>query len=89
MGEPMIPMWSGVVEMILRIAIISLFMKEVGFKATAYAEVGAWVGALLMNMIAFAVILGKKIEKKDETSIDLTVARKKEIEGYEGIVYRR
>ena len=89
MGAPMVPMWSGVVEMVLRISIISFFMKEVGFKATAYAEVGAWVGALIMNMCAFAVVLGRKIEKKEETNIDLTIVGKKEIEGYEGVVYRR
>ena len=89
MGAPMVPMWSGVIEMVLRISIISFFMKEVGFKATAYAEVGAWVGALIMNMCAFAVVLGRKIEKKEETNIDLTIVGKKEIEGYEGVVYRR
>ena len=88
MGEPMIPMWSGVAEMVLRIGAISLFMKDVGFKATAYAEVAAWVGALLMNMIAFAVILGRKTEKA-EAPIDLTIVGKKEIESYEGVVYRR
>lgn len=63
MEYPFIPMISGVFEMALRISVIVIFSSIIGFNATAYAEVAAWVGALLMNMIAFIVYLSKE-EKK-------------------------
>ena len=53
MGKPMLPMLSGILEMILRIAVISTLMGRIGFRATAYAEISAWVGAFLVNAYAF------------------------------------
>ncbi|MCR4588612.1 MAG: MATE family efflux transporter [Lachnospiraceae bacterium] len=53
MGKPMLPMISGIVEMVLRIFVISFFMTRIGFPATAYAEIAAWVGALIINAYAF------------------------------------
>lgn len=53
MGKPMLPMISGILEMILRIAVISYFIGRIGFRATAYAEISAWIGALLVNAYAF------------------------------------
>lgn len=58
MGRPMLPMISGIVEMVLRIVIISLLIGRFGFKAAAYAEVGAWVGALIINVYALFIALG-------------------------------
>lgn len=52
MGKPMLPMASGILEMILRIFVISFLMNRLGFKATAYAEISAWVGALMVNAFA-------------------------------------
>ena len=63
MGFPLVPMISGIAEMILRIGTISLFIGEIGFKATAYAEICAWVGAMLMNAIAFKVIYTRESSK--------------------------
>jgi len=57
MGHPVPPMWSGVLEMVLRIAVISLFSGIIGIKAAAYAEVAAWCGALIINVVAFIRIL--------------------------------
>jgi len=57
MGHPVPPMWSGVLEMLLRIAVITLFTSSLGFRAAAYAEVAAWGGALIVNVIAFCKIL--------------------------------
>lgn len=57
MGYPLVPMCSGIVEMVLRIGTIALFIENTGFMATAYAEIGAWSGALLLNLIAFVYIL--------------------------------
>lgn len=61
MGRPLIPMISGMIEMAMRIGVIVLFMPEVGFRATAYAEAVAWLGALILNFTAFVIYLRKKL----------------------------
>lgn len=53
MGKPMLPMVSGILEMFLRIAVISFFIGRIGYPATAYAEIAAWIGALAVNAYAF------------------------------------
>lgn len=67
MGKPMIPMISGILEMALRILVIAVCTGLVGFPATAYAEIAAWIGALLVNVIAFIYYIKKKttIDMKD------------------------
>lgn len=57
MGRPFIPMISGIVEMIMRIATIVLLVKHLDFRATALAETAAWVSAFTLNFISFTVIL--------------------------------
>ncbi|SHI33937.1 MATE family efflux transporter [Pseudobutyrivibrio xylanivorans] len=52
MGKPMLPMVSGIMEMILRTAVISILMSRIGFRATAFAEISAWIGALVINAYA-------------------------------------
>ena len=59
MGYPIIPMISGILEMVLRISVIMLLIGELGFKATAFAEVSAWTGALIMNMSAYIFYIRK------------------------------
>ncbi len=68
MGKPMLPMVSGILEMILRIIVISYFIGRIGFRATAYAEISAWIGALSINTYAFykslrSVTVKEKSEK--------------------------
>ncbi len=63
MGFPLVPMLSGILEMVLRIGTISLLIGEWGFRATAFAEVCAWFGALLMNLITFHRVLGRESRK--------------------------
>jgi putative MATE family efflux protein len=63
MGFPLIPMISGVTEMVLRIGTISLFIGQLGFRATAYAEICAWTGALLINAVAYRVIFARESGK--------------------------
>ncbi|SEQ75027.1 putative efflux protein, MATE family [Lachnospiraceae bacterium NE2001] len=62
MGHPVPPMWSGVLEMVLRIAVIVLGTSNIGFRAAAYAEIAAWVGALAVNVLAFSRILGPNLK---------------------------
>lgn len=57
MSHPVIPMVSGIAEMVLRVTVILSLIDITGFRATSYAEVAAWVGALLMNATAFYVVL--------------------------------
>lgn len=63
MGKPLFPMISGIVEMVLRVAVIVAYTEEIGFVATSYAEIAAWVGALLINSAAFAIFLRSKLNE--------------------------
>ena len=63
MGFPVIPMVSGIAEMFLRIGAIVLLINELGFRATAVAEIFAWVGALIINAAAFIVIFAREKNK--------------------------
>ena len=49
----------------LRIATIVLLVNVIGFKATAYAEVAAWLGALSMNFVAFEYNLRKEMKTEE------------------------
>lgn len=60
LGYPMIPMCSGIVEMILRIPTISMLLPRIGFRAIAYAEIAAWIGSLLLNSITYVYLIWKK-----------------------------
>ena len=53
MGKPLIPMISGIAEMILRITTIILLVPRIGFAASAFAEIFAWIGACSMNGTAY------------------------------------
>ena len=63
MGYPLIPMLSGIAEMALRIPAIIFLLPDIGFRATAYAEIAAWTGALALNAGAY-IICFKKTEYK-------------------------
>ena len=76
MGFPLVPMISGILEMVLRIGTISLLIGSLGFRATALAEVSAWTGALLMNMTAFYVIFARERRRADGTQEVCTYRRK-------------
>lgn len=67
MGAPMLPMVSGILEMVLRIAVIFAFIDSLGFTATAFAEATAWTGALIVNMSAyFSVMRHSAVRKTSE-----------------------
>lgn len=59
MGCPTIPMISGFLEMFMRLAAIFLLITKYDFSAVAYADAAAWIGALLLNVIAYFVIIRK------------------------------
>ena len=60
MGKPLVPMCSGLLEMALRMLVIVVCVPRIGFVATAYAEVVAWIGALMLNYIAYVIVINKK-----------------------------
>ena len=66
-------MISGIMEMVLRVAVIAVFTSSVGFAATAYAEMAAWLGALAINVGAFAFYMYKNInlQKKSVRNADI------------------
>lgn len=72
MGFPMVPMISGILEMVLRITVIVLLIGGLGFRATALAEVSAWTGALLMNMTAYFVYIRKFTPSKKAAVLGLS-----------------
>lgn len=76
MGFPFIPMCSGILEMIMRIVVVVAFIKPLGFEATAYAGIAAWIAALLLNAGAYVVIIRRKL-KED------SIALKKSGSGYQ------
>jgi hypothetical protein len=46
--------------MALRMLVIVVCVPRIGFVATAYAEVVAWIGALVLNYIAYVIVINKK-----------------------------
>lgn len=65
MGKPLFPMISGIMEMVMRVVVIVMYADKVGFAATSYAEVSAWIVALLINAVAFGVFLRGYMKKSD------------------------
>lgn len=68
MGKPLFPMISGIVEMVLRVLVIVLFTEKLGFTATSYAEIAAWIGALAINATAFVTFLSGKLREENPRS---------------------
>ncbi len=59
MGDTVIPMWSGVMELILRISIVLLLPLALGQAGLYFVEVGAWCGGAAINMIAYYRKIGR------------------------------
>ncbi len=63
LGKPLIPMLSGIMEMVMRISVIFFGLGYFGFVTTAYADIAAWIGALAMNIIAYYVFVHRLAQK--------------------------
>ena len=63
LGKPLIPMLSGIMEMVMRISVIYFGLGHFGFVTTAYADIAAWIGALAMNFIAYYVFIHRLSRK--------------------------
>lgn len=53
LGRTFIPMISGFLELVMRVIPLVLFIDTLGFKAVAYAEVSAWIGAALIIFLDY------------------------------------
>ena len=71
MGKPIIPMVSGIAEMIIRVVVVFMLIENVGFMATAYAQIAAWVGALIMNFSAYVFYIRKVTVKSEHRKFAL------------------
>lgn len=59
MGDTVIPMFSGIAEMIMRISIAFFLPFVMGKEGIYFAETGAWLGAMILLIAAYQ----KKIKK--------------------------
>ncbi|MDO5558910.1 MAG: MATE family efflux transporter [Oscillospiraceae bacterium] len=73
MGHPVFPMVSGVSEMLMRVIVIVFFVSRLGFSSTAYAEIAAWIAALIINMAAFRFYYSKTLKESECTASSGTV----------------
>lgn len=55
LGDTVIPMGSGLVELVMRVGIALLLPLAIGQDGIFYAEVGAWAGAAALLMISYWV----------------------------------
>lgn len=67
MGKPVIPMISGIAEMVFRVVVIALLFGRIGFYATAIAEASAWTGAFIMNTVAFVIVYSGIVRRSKQT----------------------
>lgn len=63
LGKPLVPMCSGISEMLLRIPVIMFGLPLIGFKAAAYAECAAWAGALAINAFFYLMTVNDKVRQ--------------------------
>ena len=62
LGNTFIPMLSGVIEVIMRV-VFCFFFGQYSFKGIAFCEVAAWIGAFLMLLITYYVLINILIKK--------------------------
>lgn len=63
LGKPLVPMCSGIAEMLLRIPVIMFGLPMIGFRAAAYAECAAWLGALAINALFYIMTVNDKTKQ--------------------------
>ncbi len=57
MGFTVVPMVSGILEMVARVVVILLLVSHIGFAAVAVAETFAWFSAFVLNGVALLIKL--------------------------------
>ena len=64
-GETVIPMYSGFVELLMRIVMLALLPRLIGFWGVYFAEVSAWVGAMALLMWGYYRHVRRLSEKEN------------------------
>ena len=57
MGKTLVPMLSGILEMMMRVGMAKLLVPHLEFCGVAIAEVSAWVAAFAMLMITYWIYI--------------------------------
>ncbi len=68
MGQTLMPMLSGGVEVVMRVSVVMLAVGLLGFYRIAVAEVSAWIGAWLMLMATYFYLIRRKKPYQNETN---------------------
>lgn len=55
MGKTVLPMISGVLEVMMRVGVVQIVVPHFAFRGVAFAEVSAWIGAGVMLMVTYLV----------------------------------
>ena len=66
MGKTVLPMISGVVEVVMRVGIVQIAVPHFAFRGVAFAEISAWIGAgamLMVTYLVYQVRLSKGVSK--------------------------
>lgn len=66
LGNTVIPMFSGIAELAMRMGTVMILPVSLGFARIGMAEVSAWLGAMLMLVISYFVIISKKSRECNE-----------------------
>lgn len=59
LGNMTVPMWSGVVELIVRIGVALLLPRLMGQNGIFFAEIAAWIGASSFMMVYYYTNVGR------------------------------
>ncbi len=68
MGDTVVPMISGFIELVMRISIVLFLPLLIGRRGVYYAEVGAWAGAAVILIITYYYRL-HRLEQTSQTRL--------------------
>lgn len=66
MGDTVVPMISGIIELIMRISTILLLPHLIGEAGIYFAEIAAWLGAEVLLMTMYYVRLNRLLHPKED-----------------------
>lgn len=64
LNEPLVPMISGVFELVCRVLVVVICLKPFGYAAVCFASPAAWIGAGIPLLITY-ILWQKKMQKRD------------------------
>jgi putative MATE family efflux protein len=66
MGDTVIPMISGIIELVMRISTVLLLPRFMGETGLYFAEVAAWLGAEVLLMTVYYIRLNRLLNPKED-----------------------